>query len=292
MSAVLSTVVGALLVALALVDVFQTLLRPGGTGRLTEQVFRLSWRLVTRGARPAMVSGPLTILAVIVIWVTLVTVGWALIYLPHLPQGFAYSGVDPADYHPLVEAMTISLVTLTTLGYGDAVPAEPILRAVSPLEALMGFALLTAAVSWFMQLYPALARRRSFAMTLTSMHEASVIASISRLPAERATDVLDATARSLAEISADLAQNPEIFYFRDRDPRMSMPRATGYALDLRDRTLAASDETVRLQAQVLAREIDALGSLMRRQYPHVRGASSDDILGHVADSHGHTFGDT
>jgi hypothetical protein len=58
-------------------------------------------------------------------------------------------------------------VTLATLGYGDIVPTSDLLRVLVPLEALVGFALLTAALSWVISVYPALSRRRSLARGAT-----------------------------------------------------------------------------------------------------------------------------
>lgn len=288
MATALWTAAGILLVAAALLDVFQTLLRPGSTGRLTHLIFRAAWALV-RGPRRASVSGPLTIVLVIAVWITLVTVGWALIYFPHLPDGFAFNGVDPGRYPPFVEAMTISLVTLTTLGYGDVVPIYEVLRAVSPLEALTGFILLSAAVSWFMQLYPALARRRAFALRLASLARAGTIDGFPSLSESRALGILDATTHDLADVTADLAQNAEIFYFREHDPTMSMPRAAGYVLQLRDAAGSSEYAAVQMQGRALAAVLDELASVLLRQYPHVRGESADDVLGHVATNHGHRF---
>lgn len=289
MATVVSTVAGVILISIGLVDLFQTLLRPGGTGRLSLLVFRSVWRLVN-GRPPRMaVAGPLTILAVVTIWVLLITVGWALIYLPHMPAGFSYSGVDPARYPPFAEAMTFSLVTLTTVGYGDGVAVDPAIRAVAPLEAFTGFALLTAAVSWFLQIYPALARRRSFAVWLTGMGDAGMIGSLRGLPAAQAGALVDEAIRSLSDLIADLAQNSETFYFRERDPRMSLPRAAEHLLTMRDESLAASDDTLRRRGDVLARQLDVLTEFLRDQYPHVQGESTDAVLSHVADSHGHAF---
>ncbi|GGG65188.1 hypothetical protein GCM10011374_31240 [Kocuria dechangensis] len=108
--------------------------------------------------------------AVVVLWVLLQGAGWALVYLPHVPGGFVHSsGVDPGEYPDAAEAFYVSLVTLATLGFGDAVPTDPGIRLASPLEALTGFALLTAALTWFTQIYPPLARRRSLALELKSL---------------------------------------------------------------------------------------------------------------------------
>ncbi|WJL94310.1 potassium channel family protein [Microbacterium sp. ET2] len=218
-----ATVSGILLILVALNDVFQTLLRPSGTGRLTHLIFRLAWSL--RRTRRVAASAPLTILAVIIVWVSLVTVGWALIYLPHMPDGFAYQSVDASDYHPFAEALTMSMVALTTLGLGDVVPSQPVLRFVSPLEALMGFALLSASVSWFMQVYPALARRRAFDLLVHSLSEARTAEDLAALSAGRAADLLTAVTDSLSTLTADLVQNSEIFYFGSASERMSAPHA-------------------------------------------------------------------
>ncbi|WP_251454671.1 potassium channel family protein [Microbacterium sp. Marseille-Q6648] len=133
---IVSNVIGTALILIALNDVFQTLLRPSATGRLTHVVFRLAWALARRRRRSLFSSGALTVLMTIAMWLALVTVGWALVYLPHVPEGFSYSGVDPERYVPFVEALTFSMVALTTLGLGDVIPAEPWIRALSPLEAL------------------------------------------------------------------------------------------------------------------------------------------------------------
>lgn len=289
MTTFLSTAAGVLLLVVALNDVFHTLLRPASTGRLTTLVFRTVWGM-SRGRRPLAVSGPLTVLATISVWIVLVTLGWALVYLPHFPDGFSYSGVDPADYNPFLEVITFSLVALTTLGLGDVVPAEPIIRFLSPLEALTGFALLSASVSWYMQLYPALARRRAVAIELTSLHESGIRMTPPAVSAGYAASVVSSVARSLAELTADLVQNTEIFYFAERDDRLSVTRAIGYAIDVRDAARASGDADLRAAGVLLEKVLDELARVLTEQYPHVTGESTDAILRAAAGSHGHQLG--
>jgi hypothetical protein len=284
--ALVSTIAGVLMIAIALNDVFHTLLRPASTGRLTTLVFRATWFL-SRRQRPLTVGGPLTILATIGVWLVLLTLGWALIYLPHLPDGFAYSGVDPADYNPFLEAITYSLVALTTLGLGDMVPAEPLIRLLSPLEALTGFALLSGSVSWFMQLYPALARRRALAVELTSLHASGLSTLPSTMSPGYAASVITSFTRAVAELTADLVQNTEIFYFTERDERLSASRASVYAMELRDAALKSEEPDLHAAGSVLAQVLDELARVLTDQYPHVTGESTDDVLRAVAGSHGH-----
>ena len=68
-------------------------------------------------------------------------------------------GLEPSERIDLLDSLYLSLVTVAALGYGDIVPTYAWLRLVSPLEALIGCALLTAAVSWILQIHPALARK-------------------------------------------------------------------------------------------------------------------------------------
>ena len=287
MTTAISTIAGIMLLAIALNDVFHTLLRPASTGRLTTIVFRGAWWVSRRRSSLLVLGGPLTVLVTIGVWIVLVALGWALIYLPHFPDGFSYSGIDPEEYHPFLEAITYSLVALTTLGLGDVIPAEPLIRVLSPLEALTGFILLSASVSWFMQLYPALARRRALAIELTSLHAAGLTALPSGTSPGTAASVIATVARCTAELTADLVQNTEIFYFAERDERLSAARAVGYAMELRDAALASGSGEVRAAGRFLASVLDELARVVTDQYPHVSGESTDEVLRAVAGSHGH-----
>ena len=57
-----------------------------------------------------------------------------LVYLPHMPSGFRFQGVA-AGGSDLAHALNESLVTLTTLGFGDITPRAEALRLILPFEA-------------------------------------------------------------------------------------------------------------------------------------------------------------
>jgi hypothetical protein len=63
-------------------------------------------------------------------------------------------------------------VTITTLGFADVIPHAGWLRGVAPLEALLGFGLLSASISWLLLIYPAISRRRSLAYEISLLVEA------------------------------------------------------------------------------------------------------------------------
>jgi hypothetical protein len=87
--------------------------------------------------------------AVTGLWTVLIVLGWTLVYWPHISHGFSYAeGLQPTVRTDFLDALYLSLVMVATLGLGDIVPDDGWLRIVAPLQALVGFALLTALVSW------------------------------------------------------------------------------------------------------------------------------------------------
>jgi voltage-gated potassium channel Kch len=77
-----------------------------------------------------------------------------------MPEGFLHATELDAVGTSLLDALYFSLVTLSTLGYGDVSPSHGLLRVAAPLEALLGLGLLTASVSWLLDL-PRVSRRRA-----------------------------------------------------------------------------------------------------------------------------------
>src|SRR3954462_431218 len=148
----LITLLGASLILVALRDIFDTLFHPNGRGMLSRSLPRLLWGSVRRigGNYPLVqeLCGPVTLLTVIASWAVLIAIGWALVFWPHLVGGFSLAPeLNPSARGGFVDALYLSLVTLTTLGYGDITPTGDWLKALVPLEALVGFGLLTASLS-------------------------------------------------------------------------------------------------------------------------------------------------
>ena len=140
------TRVRILLIMVGLRDMFHQLLHPPSHSSLSCGVFSVVWRMSrVMKHRLGTAVGPGAMVLVIVLWVLLQVFGWALVYLPHVPEDFSYSDADPTRYPDFADALYVSLVTLATLGFGDVVAVDPVLRLVTPLQGLTGFALLTPA---------------------------------------------------------------------------------------------------------------------------------------------------
>src|SRR5829696_5480539 len=159
MDAVL-TALGIALIAVALRDIFDVLFHPLGRGVVARRIVRwvsAAGRRLRRGAKGVgLLAGPLSYIAVVATWTALLVLGWALVFLPQMPDAFRFDpGLEPSQHGAFVDALYYSLVNLTSLGYGDISPEAPLPRLLGPVETLFGLGLLTASISWLLSIYDA-----------------------------------------------------------------------------------------------------------------------------------------
>lgn len=285
----LPSVLGGALVALILRDIFHTLFHPAGQGGLSRLILVGTWRTARRLGGPrrlAELAGPLGLVAVIAAWFGGVVLGGALVYWPHMPDAFSYAaGLHPAARDDFLDAVYLSLTTTTTLGFGDIVPTAGWLRAAAPLQAMIGFTLLTAAVSWVLQVYPALNRRRTLATRLTALERSGVHDALRDADSPVAALLLQELAGRVAQARVDLTQYAETYYFRAEDPRSSLPAALPYALDLADIGERSQRGDLRWAAATLACALADLTELVGRQFLGIEG-SVEEVLAAYAADHG------
>ncbi len=266
----LITAAGAVLLLLTLRDIFHTLWHPSAGGSLSEVVIRAIWRAGRRRRRrghPRAVTGPVALVAVIVTWLTLVVLGGALIYAPHLPEGFVYGpGVDPVAHQRLRGRDLPVGGHRQHPGFGDIVPGETWLRLVVPAQSLIGFALLTAAVSWIVLVYPALTRRRVLAVRLASTRRALPEGLLTEPDSVLGAVVLERLTSELIQVRVDLAQYTETYYFRD-GPDSSLPVTIGIAVDLAAEGQRSPRADVRLAARMLDEAIDGFARVLDDAVP-------------------------
>lgn len=288
---VVLTAAGVVVVVVGLMDMFHTLLHPTGKGRLSRMVLAGTWKLSSAsGHRIGSAVGPAAMTAVVLLWVLMQGFGWALIYYPHVPDGFSYSpGINPDAYGDFAQALYISFVALATLGFGDVVATDPWIRLVSPLEALAGFALLTTALTWFTQIYPPLSRRRALALELKGMADHSYADCIGELDEAAVSRGLDSLTAGLAQVLIDFTQHPEGYYFQEEDPDLSLARQLPYALALRDAASASASPTVRFSGQRLTHALDHLGKKLRKDFLSAGDSLEEAVTGYAAD-HGQAPG--
>jgi hypothetical protein len=286
LAAVLSTVAGVSLVGLAARDAFEALFHPDGRMLVSRAVMRGWWRVLRHRPSALPLAGPLSLLTILACWLVLLVCGWALVLWPHFPERFAFA--PGAEGNTLVDAVYISIVTLSTIGYGDVVPAADSLRLLVPLEALLGFGLLTAAVSWLLSVYPALSRRRSLAYEIWLLRAALGSAGgIVQREGRSAEQLFGELLSRLVAVERDLVTLPLTYYFAERDERFSLPGVMPWLLELAERGTGDDVPTrTQLRARMLRAAIDDFARTTAGRFRvDGAGATTAELLAAYARDH-------
>jgi hypothetical protein len=282
----LLSLLGTALILVALRDIFDTLFHPSGKGMLSRALPRFLWRGVRRiGVRYPLAQelcGPVTLLAVIASWAALLAVGWAFVFWPHLMGGFLLApGLSSSAQGGFVDALYLSLVTLTTLGYGDITPTSGWLKVLVPLEALVGFGLLTASLSWVVSLYPAFSRHRSLAheVSLVRKAESETGIGVRNMDPLAAEQMLGSLTTQLIAVQTDLIHFPISYYFRSSKERFELSTAMPCLLRLaQEGDSADCAPGVRMRASMLRGAIEDFSDTIGERFLDLPSASSDKVL--------------
>jgi hypothetical protein len=160
----LGAVAGVVLIIAVLADAFKAMVLPRRVRRVfvVRLFYRVSWTVWRRLAalmppgrrRHGLLSifGPLMLLALVALWAFGLIAGFALLHWS-LDTPLSDTGAGPLGY------LYFSGTTFFTLGYGDMVPTGAAGRALSVIEAGLGFGFLALVISYLPVLYQAFSRR-------------------------------------------------------------------------------------------------------------------------------------
>ena len=174
-----------------------------------------------------------------------------------------------------------AVATVATLGLGDITPGEGWLRLVSPLEALVGFALLTATVSWVLAIYPALSRRRVLAIRLALLRDTGL--TTGRLDSTAGALLLDSLATEVVRVRIDFTQYAEAYYFHDGEDHSSLAATVGHAVVLARLGQAAGRPEVRLAGDLLSGALQDLAAILDQRFLHTGGTPTEVFAAYAAD---------
>ena len=226
------------LVMVALLDVFFTVLHYDDFGFLSNRLHRGIWGALRRLTAPMprnlrnfvlSLGGPLMIPATILLWIGLVTVGFALIYYAGMgEENFAFDyDVDQSFGRMLY----LSGVTVATLGYGDITPISPLYELMALSESLIGFGLLSLSISYVLGTYRILNELTILASDLYHQAEDPTDPKstlISHFPEGHPKNLdphLMSLYRGMIAYAEGLRRYPVVYYFYGRRPYRSMPYA-------------------------------------------------------------------
>ena len=155
-----------------ILDAFQTIIlprRPKNRFRITRLFFLLTWRpfrsvgqsIRDRRVRDQFFSvfGPFSLLLLLVVWATLLTTGFALLFFGLGSPFHDVLNPSPTVLHNLRADLYVSGTSLFTLGLGDVTPQTHLARALLVLESGTGLGFVALVIGYLPVLYQTFSRR-------------------------------------------------------------------------------------------------------------------------------------
>ncbi len=164
----------------------------------------------------------------ITVWILLVLVGYALIYYAYIDEQTFYFS-NPGSKPSLGEALYLSGTAISTAGFGDVTPTKGIYQALAVSEALIGFGILTLAVTYVVGVFGVLQRLGVLAAGL--YHQASDTSDPLSILAPHFSggepqdldSHLMTLHRELVEVYEGVRRYPVVYYYHSRRPYRSIP---------------------------------------------------------------------
>ncbi|MEC4816499.1 MAG: potassium channel family protein [Scytonema sp. PMC 1069.18] len=240
----LAYVVGVGIIILCLTDIYLTVLFPSlGTSILSLPLGQRLWGLFRwvacniplKKEKLLSHSGPTLMIITVVMWLSLLIVGFALIVWTQLGSAIqASEGKTPTDF---ITALYYSGFTLTTLGTGDLTPKTDIQRFLMIFQSALGFSIFTLTITYLLSVYTALVRRNTFALSLH--HRSAGTADAAEILARLgASGELSGVQQDISQLARDLINllesqhsYPALLYFRFHQNYYALPRILFLAMD-------------------------------------------------------------
>ena len=279
-------VAGAAIILATLHDIFATLFHPLGRGHIGRRVVALvsaaGHRLSSRFPGATVLIGPVGYVLVVASWAALLIVGWALVFFPYLPEGFSFApGLVPDEHSGFGDALYISLVNITSLGYGDISPEYPALRILGPVETLFGLSLVTASVSWLISIYSAISQRDSFAheVQLSRRAEERLGEKLADADPELLERLLASFSAQLISARRNLIHFPITIHFRSEDDEKALSGLMPFLARLvREAGEDSRPHGLRVRGEMLRMAMDDFAGTLRERLG-IGGETTEAILG-------------
>jgi Ion channel len=242
---ILSIAAGLVVIALALNDVFQSVVMPRATGRryrLSFYAWRSAWRLWPqavwrlfpgdgeRREELLAIFAPFMLVALIGLWVALLIFGFGLIL-----WGMR-DGITPGHVS-LGSALYFAGTSVLTIGFGDVVGRAPGPRLVSVLGALAGLSFLSITTAFLFAVFGSFQNRERFVVTTAARAGAPpsgvsllVIAGYSETRDDLPALMVDAQQWAASVMESHLAY-PVLAFFRSSHDDQSWVGTLGTLLD-------------------------------------------------------------
>lgn len=285
------SLLGGVLMALALTDVFLTILYARmGTSIIGNQLGRMTWaffRVVSRPfgrSRDLVLSfaGPAVLIVLLFSWTAMLTIGAAMVIHPFLGTTVRASSGDTATN--FATALWVAGGSLSSATAGEVSPTSGALRVFFVFVALVAMSALSLTLTYLMQVYTALHARNTLGAKVHSLTgETGDAAEL--LAALGARGRFEAEHSQLAELAGEIASvkeshhlYPVLFYFRFREAHYSVSRISLVTLD----AASLAKSALAPEKYEWLQESAALDHLFRATV-HLVTALESTFLGQTAD---------
>ncbi|HEY7405396.1 MAG TPA: potassium channel family protein [Candidatus Angelobacter sp.] len=255
---------GVLLVLVVLWETFETIVLPRRVTRqfrLTRLFYRATWKpwvamaglRHTKKKRDSLLSyyGPLSLLLLLAFWALSLVLGFGLLH-----YGLHDKLAGQLGASDFGNALYLSGTTLFTLGLGDILPASPLGRFITVLEAGIGFGFLALVIGYLPVLYQAFSRRE-VTISLLDARAGSPPTAAELLRRQRGVEGMEALTELLAdweEWSAELMEShlsyPVLSYFRSQHDNQSWIGSLTAILDVCSLAMVGLEGMCQYQARM------------------------------------------
>src|SRR6201993_2617663 len=266
---IVGTVFGLIIIWVVLLDAFETVVLPRRVTRhfrLTAWFYRRTWipwrgiarRIKTTSRQQNFLGyfGPLLLLMLLGVWAAGLIFGFGLIQ-------YGIGGHEQLNQEPLTFGRILyhSGETFFTLGYGDIVPTSGGARALSVIEAGMGFAFLGVVIGYIPVVYSSFSRREIQISMLDARagsppSAAELLVRLAGRTEDPGVDqrVLDEVLRGWERWAAELLESqisyPVLTFFRSQHSNQSWLTALTTMLDVTSLVLAGIEGVQSGQAKL------------------------------------------
>jgi len=288
---VVRVVIGVCLAVFAAREMFHDLFHPSERGSVSELIAGRVFSLYRRSPRRLPTAAPLAVVVILLAWAICLATGFAFIYWGVPAENFKVEENVAGPPNGFWTSFYYSLEVMTTLGFGDIKPIPAWLRLIVTLHTLIGFALVTASMTWILLIFPALSRINLLAVTASALREAENRTG-SQVVCIESEGVLERLLTGVIQFRVDLIHYPIVYYFRaDRDDAC-LARSIGFIE--RFATEAAGDdapEHIRFVGQALNVALDDLARFLAERFEQVDSTPRRAVFQAYADDHLIALGD-
>jgi hypothetical protein len=164
-------ILGSVCLLLAVGDLlWTTLWVEGGAGPMTSRLMGWTWdglrSIASNRPRWLSVAGPVILIGSLVVWITLLWVGWTFLF-----AGAENALIDTRDAGPIswTERLYFVGYSVFTMGNGDFTPQDGVWQVVTALTTASGMLFVTLSVTYVLSVLGAVTQKRALASSLSGL---------------------------------------------------------------------------------------------------------------------------